>query len=301
MVSKTQKLVEWVLLRSSDSPEPFERYAAFLSANPDWPGALLRRRAEARLWQERHDGITVRHFINKEPTSSVGRLALARVLMNEGDRDGAAQEVRAVLQSAELSAEMESAVLDTFTEMLGRPDNIARMDRRLGAKDFGAAMRAAKRVGDDQVAVVKACIAAETKSAKGGALLDAVSTEARMDLGYVLCRLHWLMRNEVPAGNLHGRIVTPQRGYCRCGQAGARRVAGRFAAAGHRRMVARASRVGPQTYRPRRCSDRISGGTPVSTSGQSLLSRGIPLYVWLDRAALSCRSGYSCRAFYSHR
>ena len=113
-----QKLIEWALLRSSDSPAGFQRYVAFLRANPDWPGALLRRRAEARLWQERRDGTTVRRFVGKEPVSSVGRLALARVLMNEGDRDGAAREVRAVWQSAELSAEMESAVLDTFTDML---------------------------------------------------------------------------------------------------------------------------------------------------------------------------------------
>jgi peptidoglycan lytic transglycosylase len=205
-----QKLIEWALLRSPDSPAGFERYVAFLGANPDWPGALLRRSAEARLWQERRDGTTVRRFVGKEPASSVGRLALARVLMNEGDRDGAAREVRAVWQSAELSAEMESAVLDTFTDMLSPADHVARMDRRLGAKDFGAAMRAAKRVGDDRVAIVKACIAAEAKSAKGGALLDAVSTEARMDLGYMLCRLHWLMRNDAPGSNLHGRIVTPK-------------------------------------------------------------------------------------------
>jgi peptidoglycan lytic transglycosylase len=204
------KLIEWALLRSSDSPAGFERYAAFLGANPDWPGALLRRRAEARLWQERHDGTTVRRFVGKEPATSVGRLALARVLMNEDDRDGAAREVRAVWQPAELSAEMESAVLDTFTDMLSRTDDVARMDRRLGAKDFGAAMRAAKRAGDDRVAIVKACIAAEAKSAKGGALLDAVSAEARMDLGYTLCRLHWLMRNDAPGSNLHGRIVTPK-------------------------------------------------------------------------------------------
>ena len=204
------KLIEWALLRSSDSPAGFERYAAFLGANPDWPGALLRRRAEARLWQERHDGTTVRRFVGKEPATSVGRLALARVLMNEDDRDGAAREVRAVWQSAELSAEMESAVLDTFTDMLSRTDDVARMDRRLGARDFGAAMRAAKRAGDDRVAIVKACIAAEAKSAKGGALLDAVSAEARMDLGYMLCRLHWLMRNDAPGSNLHGRIVTPK-------------------------------------------------------------------------------------------
>jgi hypothetical protein len=74
-----------------------------------------------------------------------------------------------------------------------------------------ARRRSAKRVGDDQVAVVKACIAAEAKSAKAEALLDAVSTDARMDLGYILCRLHWLMRNDTPGSNLHGRIVTPKK------------------------------------------------------------------------------------------
>ncbi len=55
---------------------------------------------------------------------------------------------------------------------------------------------------------MKACIAAEAKSGNGGALLNAVSTEARTDLGYTLCRLHWLMRNDTPGSNLHGRIVT---------------------------------------------------------------------------------------------
>jgi hypothetical protein len=43
-------------------------------------------------------------------------------------------------------------------------------------------MRAAKRAGDDRVAIVKACIAAEAKSVKGGALLDAVSTDDIVDV-----------------------------------------------------------------------------------------------------------------------
>ncbi len=45
-----QKLVEWALLRRSESGAGFERYAAFIRANPDWPSIpLMRRRAEARL------------------------------------------------------------------------------------------------------------------------------------------------------------------------------------------------------------------------------------------------------------
>ena len=206
-----RKIVEWTMLRRSDSAAGFQRYVVFLRANPDWPSLpLLRRRAEAKLWQEQRDAATVRRFVGEESSGPLGRLALARVLMSEGDRDGAAREVRAVWRSAELPADIEAGVFDAFHDVLTRADHVARMDWRIGAKDFGAAMRAAKRVGDAQVAIVKGCAAAEAKSARAGALLDAVHADAREDLGYELCRLHWLMRNDAPGSNLHGRIVTPK-------------------------------------------------------------------------------------------
>jgi len=204
-------LIEWALLRRSASEAGFDRYVAFIRANPDWPSMpLIIRRAEARLWQEQRDGATVRSFVGEEPASAVGRLALARIQMREGDRPDAEREVRAVWQSQQLSADLEAAVVAAFPDVLTRADHVLRMDRRIGAKDFGAAMRAAKRAGDDQVAIVKACIAAEAKSAKGGVLLDAVRADAREDLGYALCRLHWLLRNDTPGSNLRGRIVTPK-------------------------------------------------------------------------------------------
>jgi soluble lytic murein transglycosylase len=192
-----QTLVEWALLRHAGSQAGFERYAAFIRANPEWPSiARLRRHAEARLWQEQRDAAAVRRSFGWEPTSAVGRLTLARVLMAEGDRARAEREVRAAWRSAALSAELEAAVLDAFRDVLTRSDHRARMDRRIGTKDFGAAMRAAKRLGNAEVAIVKACAAAMANSAKGGALLDAVPGEARGDLGYVLCRVHWLLRDD---------------------------------------------------------------------------------------------------------
>src|SRR6266478_5101688 len=76
-----QKLVEWFILRHSETTANFNRYAAFIAANPDWPSAaLLRRRAEARLWQERSDAATVRGFVGNTPLSAKGKFALARVL-----------------------------------------------------------------------------------------------------------------------------------------------------------------------------------------------------------------------------
>jgi len=205
-----QSVVEWALLRS-DNQVGLARYATFISAHPDWPNMrLIRRRAEARLWQDRRDAATVRRFVGDGPSSAVGRLALARVELGEGDRQDAENKVRAVWRSEPLSAELETAVLATFPGVLTRADHVARMDRRIGAKDFGAAMRAAKRVGDDHAAIVKACTAVEARSPKGGALLDAVGTDVREDPSYALCRVHWLLRNDSPGSNVRGRIVTPK-------------------------------------------------------------------------------------------
>jgi soluble lytic murein transglycosylase len=188
-----RKLIEWVTLRDSDSPAGFDRYAAFIQTNADWPSTTsLRRRAEARLWQERREASTVRRFLGRQPVSAIGRLALARVLQGEGDRAGAEREVRGVWQSAEMSAELEAAVSNEFAGILTPADDVARMDKRIGAKDFGAAMRAAKRLGSSRVAIVKACEAAEANSKKAKAQLGEVAEELRGDLGYVLCRLHWL-------------------------------------------------------------------------------------------------------------
>jgi soluble lytic murein transglycosylase len=192
-----RKLIAWAALRDPDNPAGFDDYNSFMQANPNWPSIpLLRRRAEARLWQERRDGATVRRFVGAQPVSAPGRLAVARLLLNEGDRAGAAREVQAVWRGAELSAELETAVTAAFHDQLTAADDIVRMDRRIGARDFPAAMRAAKRLGSAQVAIVKACEETETNSSKSGSLLAAVPEDAQADLGYALCQLHWLLAHD---------------------------------------------------------------------------------------------------------
>ena len=142
-----QKLVEWLILRHPDGEANFGRYAAFIADNPSWPSIrLLRRRAEGRLWQERSDAATVRRFTGGQPASAKGRFALARVLLAEGDRNGAERQVREAWRSEELSEHVEAEALDAFRDLLTREDHRARMDKRIGAKDFSGAMRAARRL-----------------------------------------------------------------------------------------------------------------------------------------------------------
>jgi soluble lytic murein transglycosylase len=200
-----QRLAEWFILRHSESSALFSRYLTFITDNPEWPGTtLMRRRAESRLWQEKSDAATVHAFTGDQPLTARGRFALARVRLDEGDRDGAQRLVREAYRSGELTERTESDALDAFRDLLGRDDHIARMDQRIGAKDISGAMRAAKRAGDDAVAIVKACSAVKGGDDKADDKLDAVSAEASKDLGYVLCRIQFLMRKErfVDAANL---------------------------------------------------------------------------------------------------
>jgi soluble lytic murein transglycosylase len=192
-----QKLVEWYILRHPDADARVGRYAAFIADNPGWPGmALMRRRAEARLWQERSDAATVHGFTGDQPSSAKGRLALARVLLAEGDRDGAGRWAREAWRKDELSEVTEAAAFETFRDLLTREDHRARMDKRIGAKDLSGAKRAAQRLGSDELSIVKACAAVMANADKGLDLLDAVASEARQDLGYTLCRVQWMRRHD---------------------------------------------------------------------------------------------------------
>ncbi|MCP3413166.1 lytic transglycosylase domain-containing protein [Bradyrhizobium brasilense] len=194
-----RKLVEWYLLRHSESSAPFSRYAAFVTANPDWPSVtLLRKRAEARIWQERSDPATVHGFTLDQPISGKGKFALARTLLAEGDRDGATRLMREAWRSEELSDRTESDAYDAFKDLLTRDDHRARMDKRIGAKDLAGARRAAQRLGSDDLAIVKACGAVRGQSSKAEDTLNDVPADARRDLGYTLCRIQWLLaKNKV--------------------------------------------------------------------------------------------------------
>ena len=190
-----RKLVEWFILRHPETDANFSRYAAFIADNPGWPSmGLMRKRADARLWQERSDATTVRNFVGDQPASAKGRFVLARVLLAEGDREGAASLVRQAWRSDELSERFEADAFETFRDLLTREDHRARMDKRIGAKDLSGAKRSAQRLGSEELSIVKACAAANADDALD--LLNAVSSEARGDLGYMLCRIRWMARHD---------------------------------------------------------------------------------------------------------
>ena len=193
-----KKLAEWIILRSDDNGASVERYRAFIATNPSWPSqTFLRRRIEAALWDDHRDDATVwAWFANESPLSAKGRFSLARVMIARGDRANAERLVREAWRNDSMSEDAENAALDLFGALLTPGDHKARMDFMLYGSEQDAALRAAKRLGANQVALAKARIAAYRKASNTKALLDAVPHELHGDPGYIFSRIQLLRREE---------------------------------------------------------------------------------------------------------
>ncbi len=193
-----RKLAEWVMLRSDNTRPPFQRYAAFVNANPAWPHSpLFRRRAENALWNDKLDDATVRSFFaSKEPTTPKGRYMLARALLAQGDRAGAEALVRHAWRHDDCSSDVEKKVLEMFPGMITAADHKARMDQRFYVDDVEAGMRAAERLGGNELLIARARAGVINKAGNAKALLDAVPQAARGDAGYIFSRVQWLRKND---------------------------------------------------------------------------------------------------------
>ena len=194
-----RKLAEWLILRSDNNGASVERYRAFLETNPSWPSqTFLRRRIEAALWDDRRDDSAVwAWFQNESPVSAKGRLALAKVMIDRGDRGNAERLVREAWRNDPMSEDTETTALDMFGSFLTAGDHKARMDTMLyGTDNEAAGIRAARRLGSGYVALAKARIAANRKGGNLRALLEDVPRELSGDTGYVFARIQLLRREE---------------------------------------------------------------------------------------------------------
>jgi soluble lytic murein transglycosylase len=193
-----RKLAEWIVLRSDDNGASVERYRAFIDANPSWPSqTFLRRRGEAALWDDHRDDATVwSWFENQSPLSAKGRFALARAMIARGDRANAERLVREAWRNDSMSEDTENTALDMFGALLTPGDQKARMDQLLYGNEYDSALRAAKRLGSDQVALAKARIAGNRKASNTRALLEAVPRELHGDPGFIFTRIQLLRREE---------------------------------------------------------------------------------------------------------
>jgi soluble lytic murein transglycosylase len=123
-----QRIVEWFYIRDAFRNAGYQRIMNFLAENPGWPGGdAFMARAEILLYESGSPGAIAAHFANRQPVSPEGHAALARLLLSQGDKKGAAQQVRAAWTSKALRPDSEKRIASEFAALLGGDDHQARL------------------------------------------------------------------------------------------------------------------------------------------------------------------------------
>ncbi len=203
--------LEWIALRSYPRESGFERIQAFAAAHPTWPAQdWLRKRSEEALFGDHKSPSLIRTFFSASgPQTPAGKLALARVLKDEGKTNEAAALVRSVWREADLNAALETKIRTDFGAYLEKSDHKYRADRLLYKEQPALALRAAALAGPDVVALAKAR-AAVIAGASSDRLLAAVPAPLRADPGYKFAMVQKLRRSEKIAEAVAVMLAAPR-------------------------------------------------------------------------------------------
>ncbi len=199
------KAIRWLaLMRDPAAEARFGPTAAFIDANPDWPGLdTLRRRAEQALALDpQPDPVVRRWFDRHPPVTAIGRIAFADALAAAGgaERDGLPARARAWWVADGFDATDEERFLARFGRWLGPADHQARLDRLLWDGHFESATRMLGRVGDGwrRLAVARMRLAQRRPGVDDA--VAAVPAGLRRHPGLVYERLRWRRRAGLEAG-----------------------------------------------------------------------------------------------------
>jgi soluble lytic murein transglycosylase len=185
--------LEWIALRSFPRESGFDRLQAFMQAHPAWPALdWLKKRSEEALFGDRKSVTLIKtYFSGADPETPAGKLALARVLTDDGKISEAAALVHEVWREADLNALLEAKVRTDFGSYLNKADHKFRADRLLYKGETAAAFHAAALAGPDVLALAKAR-AAVIEEASSDKLLAKVPPALRTDPGFLYAQIHKL-------------------------------------------------------------------------------------------------------------
>jgi soluble lytic murein transglycosylase len=191
-------IAEWAAIRSQGSQLGFDRISRFLANYPDWPTqSLLRRRAEEALVAEKQPHPVIRSFFAKQqPVTPGGGIALAEAMAANGQTTQAIDLVRHFWASTLFKVDLEQRYLASFGEQLRRADHLKRFERGIFSEDGDVALRAAQRLGPEEIALARAAQSVFDKSGPSDKLLSAVPAKTANELTGLYVRVKALRRSD---------------------------------------------------------------------------------------------------------
>jgi soluble lytic murein transglycosylase len=186
--------IDWVaLLRGGGT---FSAITAFLAAHPDWPGQMqLLKRAEEQSAGV-PDQTLLAWFAQHPPVTSGGKLRLAQLWLDHGQRDQGLGLIRQVWIGTDFSKQDERGFLEHYHGLLRPADHEARLDRLLWDNQREQAKRQMVRVSNGWRALGEARLALANLEAGTERLVARVPQSLQRDPGLVYERVRWRRRKE---------------------------------------------------------------------------------------------------------
>ncbi|WP_374449984.1 transglycosylase SLT domain-containing protein, partial [Stella sp.] len=176
------KLVRWLEWQRDDLPADAAEIAAFLDANPGWPGAQrLQRLVEERLDPAAPDAAVAAWFGRRPPETHAGRVAYGQALLRLGRVDDGNAVLRQAWVEGSLRAEEEKDFLARFGTALRPADHADRLDRLIWANETVGAQRMLPLVDASRQRVAE--VRLRLKAGRGSDGLARLTETERADPG----------------------------------------------------------------------------------------------------------------------
>ncbi|MBB4154116.1 soluble lytic murein transglycosylase [Sphingomonas jinjuensis] len=202
-------IAQWRALQQTDSL-PFDSYASFLLAHPDWPGEAANRRAAERQAATATPARAVAFFLRYPPMTAGGTAAQANALVALGRQGEAQAAARRAFRMASLSPSDEAAILARFGGALLPADYDERIDALLWGNQTSAAGRILANTSLDRRAAFTARLALRTNAPDAATVALSADPALLSDPGYIADRATWL-RNSGAGPTARSFLAQPRQ------------------------------------------------------------------------------------------
>ena len=186
------KIIRWIDLGRRNTDRDFQEIAAFIEANPNWPGLFsLYRNAELRMPQDLPWRDVVAWFAAQPPITGEGALRHVAALWDSGQAEAARAAARLYWVTVDFDAGDETKFHGLFKTLLTEDLEVERLERLLWDQRTTATRRQIQRVPPGPAALARARLALIQNRPGVDALIERVPARLRSDPGLSYERAVW--------------------------------------------------------------------------------------------------------------